>query len=76
MAGLSLSHQPGQPISLAAAVLTDGNRVLVVVIGVVALAALAVAGGKVQRTIKAEEALPLHIPNRFAPGCCRLLGQI
>ncbi|CAM5660361.1 Putative K(+)-stimulated pyrophosphate-energized sodium pump [Streptomyces hirsutus] len=55
MAGLSLSHQPSQPISLAAAVLTDDNRVLVVVIGVVALAALAVAGVLVRQVLAAGE---------------------
>lgn len=44
MAGLSLSQQSGHPTDLAAAVLTDGNRVLIVVIAVVALAALVLAG--------------------------------
>src|SRR5690606_5083759 len=55
MAGLSISHQSGQPTSLAAAVLTDNNRVLVVVIGLVALAALVVAGVLVRQVLAAGE---------------------
>jgi K(+)-stimulated pyrophosphate-energized sodium pump len=55
MAGLSLSPQSGHPTDLAAAVLTDGNRVLVVVIAVVALAALVVAGVLVRQVLAAGE---------------------
>ena len=44
MAGLSSPHRFDQPTTFAAAVLTDDNRVIVMVIGVVALAALVVAG--------------------------------
>ena len=55
MAGLSISYESGQPTSLAAAVLTDENRVLVVTIGVVALAALAVAAVLVRQVLAAGE---------------------
>ncbi len=52
MAGLSTPHLLDQPTSFAAAVqLTDGNRLLVVVIGVVALAALVVAGVLVRQVL-------------------------
>jgi K(+)-stimulated pyrophosphate-energized sodium pump len=49
MAGLSSPDQLDHSTALAAAVLTDGNRVLVSVIGVVALAALVVAGVQIGR---------------------------
>jgi K(+)-stimulated pyrophosphate-energized sodium pump len=55
MAGLFNSPQSGHPTDLAAAVLTDGNRVLVVVIAVVALAALVVAGVLVRQVLAAGE---------------------
>ncbi|MEU3860460.1 sodium-translocating pyrophosphatase [Streptomyces sp. NPDC028722] len=55
MAGLSTSHQLGHPTSLAAAVLTDDNRILVAVIAAVALAALAVAGILVRQVLAAGE---------------------
>jgi hypothetical protein len=42
MAGLSTPHRFDQPTTFAAAVLTDDNRLIVMVIGVVALAALVV----------------------------------
>lgn len=55
MAGLSSPQQLDHSTSLAAAVLTDGNRVLVVVIAVVALAALVVAGVLVRQVLAAGE---------------------
>ncbi len=55
MAGLSISYESGQPTSLAAAVLTDENRVLVVTIGIVALAALAVAAVLVRQVLAVSE---------------------
>ncbi|AYN40176.1 sodium-translocating pyrophosphatase [Streptomyces dangxiongensis] len=55
MAGLSTSRQLGHPTSLAAAVLTDDNRILVAVIAAVALAALAVAGVLVRQVLAAGE---------------------
>ncbi|MFF9086015.1 sodium-translocating pyrophosphatase [Streptomyces sp. NPDC014991] len=55
MAGLSISHQLGHPTSLAAAVLTDDNRILVAVIAAVALAALVVAGILVRQVLAAGE---------------------
>ncbi|MBN0048740.1 sodium-translocating pyrophosphatase [Streptomyces actuosus] len=55
MAGLSTSEQLGHPTALAAAVLTDDNRVLVSVIAVVALAALVVAGVLVRQVLAAGE---------------------
>ena len=55
MAGLSTPHQLGHPTTFAAAVLTDGNRVIIAVIAVVALAALAVAGVLVRQVLAADE---------------------
>ena len=55
MAGLSTPHRLDHPTTLAAAVLTDDNRVLVVVIGVVALAALVVAGVLLRQVLAAGE---------------------
>ncbi|MFJ2262508.1 sodium-translocating pyrophosphatase [Streptomyces sp. NPDC087844] len=55
MAGLLTPHQFDQPTTLAAAVLTDDNRLIVVVIAVVALAALAVAGVLVRQVLAAGE---------------------
>ncbi|GGL89334.1 K(+)-insensitive pyrophosphate-energized proton pump [Streptomyces fumigatiscleroticus] len=55
MAGLSTPHQLGHPTTLAAAVLTDGNRVIVAIIAVVALAALVVAGVLVRQVLAAGE---------------------
>src|SRR5690349_7452406 len=55
MAGLSTPYQLGHPTSLAAAVLTDDNRIIVMIIGVVALAALAVAGVLVRQVLAAGE---------------------
>ncbi len=55
MAGLSTPQQFDHPTTLAAAVLTDSNRLIVVVIGVVALAALAVAGVLVRQVLAAGE---------------------
>ncbi|MFJ2907360.1 sodium-translocating pyrophosphatase [Streptomyces sp. NPDC087212] len=55
MAGLSVSRQLDHSTSLAAAVLTDGNRIIVVVIAVVALAALVVAGVLVRQVLAAGE---------------------
>src|ERR1044072_3398887 len=56
MAGLSTPDQLDQPTTtLAAAVLTDDNRVLVAVIAVVALAALVVAGVLVRQVLAAGE---------------------
>lgn len=44
MAGLSTPQRLDHTTTFAAAVLTDDNRILVMVIGLVALAALVVAG--------------------------------
>ncbi|MFF0834163.1 MULTISPECIES: sodium-translocating pyrophosphatase [unclassified Streptomyces] len=55
MAGLSTPHQFGHPTTLAAAVLTDDNRIIVAVIAAVALAALAVAGVLVRQVLAAGE---------------------
>ncbi|WP_405880619.1 sodium-translocating pyrophosphatase [Streptomyces sp. NBC_01136] len=55
MAGLSTPHQFDHPTTFAAAVLTDDNRLIVMVIGIVALAALAVAGVLVRQVLAADE---------------------
>ncbi|MEV0219900.1 sodium-translocating pyrophosphatase [Streptomyces sp. NPDC050704] len=55
MAGLSTPHQFDQPTTFAAAVLTDDNRLIVMVIAAVALAALAVAGVLVRQVLAAGE---------------------
>ncbi|MFF6997887.1 sodium-translocating pyrophosphatase [Streptomyces sp. NPDC008313] len=55
MAGLSTPHQFDHPTTLAAAVLTDDNRLIVMVIGAVALAALVVAGVLVRQVLAAGE---------------------
>ncbi|KUN77426.1 potassium transporter [Streptomyces bungoensis] len=55
MAGLSTPHQLGHPTTLAAAVLTDDNRIIVAVIAAVALAALVVAGVLVRQVLAAGE---------------------
>ncbi|MEU6668652.1 sodium-translocating pyrophosphatase [Streptomyces sp. NPDC046727] len=55
MAGLSTPQQLGHPTSLAAAVLTDDNRIIVAVIAAVALAALVVAGILVRQVLAAGE---------------------
>ncbi|MET8286000.1 sodium-translocating pyrophosphatase [Streptomyces sp. NPDC048448] len=55
MAGLSTPQQFDHPTTFAAAVLTDDNRLIVMVIGVVALAALAVAGVLVRQVLAAGE---------------------
>ncbi|WP_255953303.1 sodium-translocating pyrophosphatase [Streptomyces odontomachi] len=55
MAGLSTPQQIDHPSTLAAAVLTDDNRLIVAVIGIVALAALAVAGILVRQVLAAGE---------------------
>ena len=55
MAGLSSPHRFDQPTTFAAAVLTDDNRLIVMVIGVVALAALVVAGVLVRQVLAAGE---------------------
>ncbi|MEU5699047.1 sodium-translocating pyrophosphatase [Streptomyces aurantiacus] len=55
MAGLSTPHQFDQPTTLAAAVLTDDNRLIVMVIAAVALAALVVAGVLVRQVLAADE---------------------
>ncbi|GHH55682.1 MULTISPECIES: sodium-translocating pyrophosphatase [Streptomyces] len=55
MAGLSTPHQFDQPTTLAAAVLTDDNRLIVMVIAAVALAALVVAGVLVRQVLAAGE---------------------
>src|SRR3954464_11272035 len=55
MAGLSTPHQFDHPTTLAAAVLTDDNRLIVMVIAVVAVAALAVAGILVRQVLAAGE---------------------
>lgn len=53
MAGLSTPHRLDHSSTFAAAVLTDGNRLLVVVIAVVALAALVVACVLVRQVLAA-----------------------
>ncbi|WNM29277.1 sodium-translocating pyrophosphatase [Streptomyces sp. Li-HN-5-11] len=55
MAGLSTPHQLGHPTTFAAAVLTHDNRIIVAVIGAVALAALVVAGVLVRQVLAAGE---------------------
>ncbi|MET7987049.1 sodium-translocating pyrophosphatase [Streptomyces sp. NPDC005281] len=55
MAGLSTPHQFDHPSTFAAAVLTDGNRLIVMVIVVVAVAALVVAGILVRQVLAAGE---------------------
>ncbi|WP_329554313.1 sodium-translocating pyrophosphatase [Streptomyces sp. NBC_00696] len=55
MAGLSTPQQFDHPTTFAAAVLTDDNRILVMVIGLVALAALVVAGILVREVLAAGE---------------------
>ncbi|MCT4354612.1 sodium-translocating pyrophosphatase [Streptomyces sp. Je 1-79] len=55
MAGLFNPELTGHPTSLAAAVLTDGNRTIVIVIAVVALAALVVAQLLVRQVLAAGE---------------------
>ncbi|WP_405949664.1 sodium-translocating pyrophosphatase [Streptomyces prunicolor] len=55
MAGLSTPQQFDHPTTLAAAVLTDDNRILVMVIGLVALAALVVAVILVREVLAADE---------------------
>src|SRR6478672_10844675 len=55
MAGLSTPQQLDHPTTFAAAVLTHDNRILVMVIAVVALAALVVAGILVRQVLAAGE---------------------
>jgi K(+)-stimulated pyrophosphate-energized sodium pump len=55
MAGLSTPHQFDQPTTFAAAVLTPDNRLIVMVIAAVALAALVVAGVLVRQVLAAGE---------------------
>ncbi|WP_434593680.1 sodium-translocating pyrophosphatase [Streptomyces sp. A5-4] len=55
MAGLFTSHQLDHPSTLAAAVLTDGNRIIVIVIAVVALTALVVAQVLTRQVLAAGE---------------------
>ncbi|CBG71157.1 MULTISPECIES: sodium-translocating pyrophosphatase [Streptomyces] len=55
MAGLSTPQRFDQTTDFAAAVLTDDNRIIVLVIGFVALAALAVAGVLVRQVLAAGE---------------------
>jgi len=55
MAGLSTPQQFDHPTSLAVAVLTDSNRLIVMGIGAVALAALVVAGILVRQVLAAGE---------------------
>ncbi|MGW7050543.1 sodium-translocating pyrophosphatase [Streptomyces sp. NPDC054887] len=55
MAGLFTSDQLDHPSTLAAAVLTDGNRIIVIVVAVVALAALVVAQLLVRQVLAAGE---------------------
>ncbi|OKK02760.1 potassium transporter [Streptomyces sp. CB03234] len=55
MAGLFTTHVSDHPTSLAAAVLTDDNRIIVVVIAAVALAALIVAQLLVRQVLAAGE---------------------
>lgn len=55
MAGLSTPQRFDHTTNFAAAVLTDDNRIIVLVIGAVALAALAVAGVLVRQVLAAGE---------------------
>ncbi|MEU0716792.1 sodium-translocating pyrophosphatase [Streptomyces lavendulocolor] len=55
MAGLFTTHVSDHPTSIAAAVLTDGNRIIVAVIAAVALAALIVAQLLVRQVLAAGE---------------------
>lgn len=55
MAGLSTPQRFDRTTDFAAAVLTDDNRIIVMVIGFVALAALAVAGVLVRQVLAAGE---------------------
>ncbi|MEI5525355.1 sodium-translocating pyrophosphatase [Streptomyces brasiliscabiei] len=55
MAGLSTPQSFDHTANFAAAVLTDDNRIIVMLIGVVALAALAVAGVLVRQVLAAGE---------------------
>ena len=55
MAGLFTPQQTDDPSTLAAAVLTDDNRLIVAVTGLVALAALVVAGILVRQVLAADE---------------------
>ncbi|WP_327354449.1 sodium-translocating pyrophosphatase [Streptomyces sp. NBC_01304] len=55
MTGLSTPHQFDHPTTFAAAVLTSDNRLIVVAIGVIALAALALAGVLVRQVLAAGE---------------------
>ncbi|MDG4862623.1 sodium-translocating pyrophosphatase [Streptomyces sp. T-3] len=55
MTGLSTPHQFDHPSTFAAAVLTDDNRLIVVAIGIIALAALALAGVLVRQVLAAGE---------------------
>ncbi|NJP74751.1 sodium-translocating pyrophosphatase [Streptomyces sp. C1-2] len=55
MAGLSTPQQFDHPNHLAGAVLTDDNRLIVIFIGIVALAALVVAGVLVRQVLRAGE---------------------
>ncbi|QFQ99235.1 sodium-translocating pyrophosphatase [Streptomyces phaeolivaceus] len=55
MAGLSTPQRFDHTANFAAAVLTDENRIIVMLIGVVALAALAVAGVLVRQVLAAGE---------------------
>ncbi|MBD9703464.1 sodium-translocating pyrophosphatase [Streptomyces sp. ID01-12c] len=55
MAGLSTPQRFDHTANFAAAVLTDDNRIIVMVIGVVALAALVVAGVLVRQVLAAGE---------------------
>ncbi|WP_338896885.1 sodium-translocating pyrophosphatase [Streptomyces sp. TG1A-60] len=55
MAGLSTPQRFDHTTNFTAAVLTDDNRIIVMVIGVVALAALAVAGVLVRQVLAAGE---------------------
>jgi K(+)-stimulated pyrophosphate-energized sodium pump len=55
MAGLSTPQQFDQPTAFATAVLTEDNRLIVVVIGIVALAALAFAAVLVRQVLAAGE---------------------
>ncbi|MGR8009193.1 sodium-translocating pyrophosphatase [Streptomyces hypolithicus] len=55
MAGLFTSHQLDHPATLAAAELTDGNRLIVIAVAVVALAALVVAQLMVRQVLAAGE---------------------
>ena len=55
MAGLSTPHQLDHPSTLAAAVLTDDNRLIVMVIAAVAVAALVLAWILVRQVLAAGE---------------------